>query len=344
MKILYGIQTTGSGHLSRALSVARALVAEGHQVDGLLSGPQAASHWDLSVFHQCREYPGLSFVMVDGKVSNLRTLKKLQLKRFIKDVKQLDLSFYDLVLNDFEPISAWAAKRQKVSSISLSNQASFKYPVPQVSAGIADKFVMKYFAPCKHYIGLGWHHFDSPILPPIVDTQALDLEVSEQQHVLVYLPYDEAKKLIQNFNQVPEIEFRLYGHFEQKDWQHNVTICPLSRDGFLKDLASCKGLITNAGFAAVSEAFYLGKKVLVNPIAGQFEQESNAKIIEQLGLGQAAEELSVEAIIHWYQSATIKPMKYPDVGSAFAQWLNDEDWQNPESLIRLAQNLWVQVK
>ncbi|NVJ65505.1 MAG: glycosyltransferase [Gammaproteobacteria bacterium] len=340
MKILYGIQTTGSGHLSRALSVAHELIQAGHQVDGLLSGPQAGSHWDLSIFDSCQQLPGLSFEMVDGKVSNLRTLKKLQLKRFIKDVKQLDLSGYDLVLNDFEPISAWAAKRQKITSISLSNQASFKYSVPQTEPSIADKFVMKYFAPCKHYIGLGWHHFNSPILPPIVDIKALELKTIDDDHVLAYLPYDEPQKTIAIFNQVPEVPFKLYGPFEQQDVFGNVTLCPLSRAGFLKGLASCKGLITNAGFASVSEAFYLGKKVLVNPIKGQFEQESNAKMIEALGLGKATEKLDSTAITDWYSSQAIAPMRYPNVAKTFAQWLERADWSSAQSLEALTQTLW----
>lgn len=341
MKILYGIQTTGSGHISRALCVAKALIAQGHEVDALLSGPPVGEHWDLSEFNQVNHHAGLTFVMDDGKVSTLKTIKSLKIGRFVKAVKNLDLSGYDLVLNDFEPISAWAAKRQKVTSISLSNQASFRYGIPKAKAKKTDRLVMKYFAPCAHEVGLGWHHFNHPILPPIVDPLLDTLKVSNKGFILGYLPYDLLEKTVEILQQVEQLKFRLYGPYPEREVMKNVELVPLSRSGFLTDLASCHGLITNAGFASVSEALYLGKKVLVNPIDGQFEQESNAKILDVLELGSSCEALDKSAILKWLHTEQINAQNYPNVAEQFATWIGEKKWSSQESLIELSKSLWV---
>lgn len=46
------------------------------------------------------------------------------------------------------------------------------------------------------------------------------------------------------------------------------------------DLTDCSGVIANAGFARSSESLYLGKKLLVKPLEGQLEQESNGLALE----------------------------------------------------------------
>ena len=52
---------------------------------------------------------------------------------------------------------------------------------------------------------------------------------------------------------------------------------PISRPRFMADLARCAGVIANAGFTLTSECLHLGIAVLVRPIHGQLEQESNAR-------------------------------------------------------------------
>ena len=55
-----------------------------------------------------------------------KTALSNNLVQFCKEVKQLDLSSYDLVLNDFEPVTAWAAKQQNKPSIGISHQNAFR--------------------------------------------------------------------------------------------------------------------------------------------------------------------------------------------------------------------------
>ena len=67
--------------------------------------------------------------------------------QFFKDIK-FDVSDYDLVISDFEPISAWSAKKSRITSVGFGNQYSFvskKLPRPSIKDKISEKFLIKLF-------------------------------------------------------------------------------------------------------------------------------------------------------------------------------------------------------
>ena len=98
-------------------------------------------------------FPRADIFTHKGRVDPWKTISQNSPIQAYRDIKQLDLSQYDLVLNDFEPITAWAAKQQRIKSISISHQAAFQYHVPQSGKGLTDRLIMKYFAPCEISLG-----------------------------------------------------------------------------------------------------------------------------------------------------------------------------------------------
>ncbi len=66
----------------------------------------------------------------------------------------------------------------------------------------------------------------------------------------------------------------------------NIEFKPPSHAGFQFDLNQCLGVVANGGFELPSEALTLGKKLLLKPLEGQFEQQSNVATLEALGLAQ----------------------------------------------------------
>ena len=64
---------------------------------------------------------------------------------------------------------------------------------------------MKHFAPVSRGVGLHWHHFDHPILPPIVDVEADDDRYIDRSKVVVYLPFEDPKQIIELPAQMPGI-------------------------------------------------------------------------------------------------------------------------------------------
>ena len=133
MKILFAIQATGNGHISRAREIVPLLQQYGH-VDLLISGNQADVSLEQSLTYR---FHGFSFIFgKTGGVNNWKTYRNMNLFRLRKDMSSLPLKKYDLIVNDFEPVTAWACKLQGVSSVSLSHQASFiskRTPRPSTS-------------------------------------------------------------------------------------------------------------------------------------------------------------------------------------------------------------------
>ena len=50
MKILYGVQATGNGHISRSREVIRQLKDMGHDVQVILSGRDPSLLWEMETF------------------------------------------------------------------------------------------------------------------------------------------------------------------------------------------------------------------------------------------------------------------------------------------------------
>lgn len=339
MKILYGVQGTGNGHIARARAMAKSLANEGLDVDYLFTGRDKQQYFSMERFGDYQTRTGLTFATHKGKVDMGKTMMTNNLWTFWRDVSQLDLSQYDLLLNDFEPVSAWAARRQKVPSISISHQNAFRYSVPIKGANWLDKLVIEHFAPAKHHIGLHWYHFDQPILPPIIHTE--NGYSAEEDYVLVYLPFESLSDITDLLLRFSNQKFVCY-HPEITDTQvlANVHCFPLGLASFQAHLQRCKGVIANGGFELPSEALTLGKKLLLKPLSGQFEQISNAATLEGLGLASCMDILDASAVRRWLDEGSAESVRYPDVAAAIASWIKQGNWED-HSVLRAS--LWDKV-
>ena len=121
MKILYAIQGTGNGHISRARDIIPVLLQMG-ELDILISGTEAEVELPYPIKFR---FKGLSFVFgKKGGIDLMATYKKGNLKRLYTEIRSLPIENYDIVINDFEPVSAWACKLKQKECIGLSHQAA----------------------------------------------------------------------------------------------------------------------------------------------------------------------------------------------------------------------------
>lgn len=284
MKVLYAIQATGNGHVSRANEIIPMLEKK-CDLDILISGTQA----DVGLNHIVKfKQKGFSFIFgKKGGVDVYKTFKQFKSKRFIKEIKALPVENYDLVINDFEPTSAWACKIKNVPCISMSHQYAVTHPASPKPAK-SDPFawmVLKYYAPCKVGVGFHFKSFAKGVFTPVIRKAIRNAAISNEGHYTVYLPAYDDKKLISFLSKFKNVQWQIFSkHTTKKYADHNCLVQPVNAEAFTESFISCEGILCGAGFETPAEALFMGKKLLVIPMKGQFEQHCNAAGAAELGV------------------------------------------------------------
>lgn len=313
MKILFGIQATGNGHISRSTEIYKLLKQhpEITQLDVLISGGKAQMSLPFEVNY---EYKGLSFYYgKKGKISVLKSIGKANFLSILIALWKVPFKKYDLIISDFEPITLWGAKIAGVKRVGIGNMYSMtskKFPKTK-GAGLT-KLIAKMMCPTKNKIGMHFRKFDDFIYYPVIREDIREAIPFTRNFTLVYLNSYSDAELLKCFTQFPlrHHKFVIYSKTEKEEKRvENCIIRPLNNETFTQDITSCSGVITAAGFQTISEALYLGKKLFVIPIKKQSEQLSNAKVLAEMGVDTATE-LSVPAIAKWVNSENKVQIKF----------------------------------
>lgn len=307
----------------------------------LLSGPPPAPHWLERIAPPRRSRPGLTFATRRGRIAYLATVGESRPLRFLKDTVALNTRPYDLVVSDYEPITAWAARRQGVAAIGIGHLYAFAWPtVPRARGNPLTHAVMDCFAPVARPVGAHWSPFDAPLVPPFVapEARAVSRATVEEDLCVVYPGFESLPQVVALLRRFGSTRFHVYGRVAEPYTEGNVSVRPVSRDHFLADLARCRGVIANAGFTLASECLHLGISLLVKPVHGQLEQESNAVALEQLGLAATSRDLDAADVAAWLAEPPPVPQNYPDVTGALLDWLAAGA---NESVAALSARLWA---
>lgn len=341
MKVLYGIQGTGNGHITRARVMANAFATRNDvHVDYLFSGREPNKYFDMEIFGDYQTRTGLTFVSQNGAISHWKTIASAKPLTLIRDINRLDLSGYDLVLNDFEPISAWAAQKQNIPSISISHQAAFMHAVPKQGDTFIDRMIMANFAPTKIRLGVHWYHFGHDIMPPFIEDKLSQTGIGE--HFLVYLPFENLNEIRALLEPLSEHNFVCFHPDVSDDADEgNIKWRKTSKKDFHTALHFANGVIANGGFELSSECLQLGKKLLIKPLNGQFEQLSNALTLRQLGLCSTMETLDTDEVEAWLGASSSEPIRFPSDPNVLIDWLVARQWNNTREI---CERLWTMVK
>jgi uncharacterized protein (TIGR00661 family) len=341
MKILYGVQGTGNGHISRARALNKELKALGASIDFIFSGRDSNHYFGLDEFTHHRLQHGLQLAYAQGKVDILQTWHKNNLALLYSEINSIDTRDYDLVISDFEPITAWAAKLQHQRCITLGHQYAFLHNIPTASDSVLSRQLIRSVAPSPLALGLHWHHFNQPILPPII--QNLTSISKECGYYLVYLPFEDRQDIIDLLEPIDSETFVCFGPYEQVEKVGNILFRPCSAEEFHPTLRGARGVICNAGFELVSESLQLGIKILVKPLRGQMEQVSNGRGLIELGLGLTMPTLNRKHVQYWLNNFQPRQVIYPNVAKSIAQWMVSGAYKATNSqkeIATLAEKLW----
>ncbi len=335
MKLLYGVQATGQGHISRARAMANVFKQRDDiDVTWLFSGRSESRLFDMEPFENYIHRRGLSFTTSNGGIDHFATVLDNNFFRFVYDVYKLDVSEYDAIVTDFEPVTAWAGRRQGKPTIGIGHQYAFKGNTPCTGDSIISRAIMRWFAPVSIPLGLHWLPYNNSILPPILDLPALEL--ATEPYFLVYLPFEDQGEVTEWLNHMPGYEFVQYAAGLEPKRQGNVQRRPASIESFKQHLFRARGVICNSGFELISECIQLNKPVLTKPVTGQFEQLSNALALEEAHMATVCHTLDTSTLEAWLESPPEgRPLHYPDVPAALAAWLAAGEFRQTTTLGRL---------
>jgi uncharacterized protein (TIGR00661 family) len=337
MKILYAIQGTGNGHISRARDIIPLLQSR-CETDVLVSGYQADVKLPYDVKYRLR---GLSFIFgKKGGVDVWNTYVRANIKHLLKEINSLPVKDYDFVINDFEPVSAWASYLNKVPCISMSHQSALLHknvPKPK-SNDVFGKFILRNYAPSSIRFGLHFSRYATHIFTPVIRKEVRDLIKEERDHYTVYLPAYDDDKLIKYFKQLDEVRWQIFSkHIKKIYIDQNVEIYPITNDSFLQSIGSCTGVLCGAGFETPAEALYLGKKLLVIPMSNQYEQQCNAAALKSMGIPVVGKLKTkhMDKISDWIASDYKIEISYPDITEKIVKSIFELHVQNV-----LKENKW----
>lgn len=298
-RIWYSVMGEGYGHSTRSAEIIKKL-KEKHTV--MITG------FDKSYFYLKKIFPktthkieGPNFVHKENEIDIkgtviefIKTLPANSQKNMIHILRIINKFKPDLIISDFEPASHYFAYFLGIPLISLDNMNVLsRCKVKVKTEDILDYYsavsVINLFNPRSDY-HLIFTLKDFPkkdknveLFPPVLRNEILSTKPNKKDFILVYQTSKTNIRLIENLKKLNN-KFVFYGMNASKT-EKNILFKKFSKNGFIRDLADCKGVIMTGGFTTISEAIYFKKPMLIIPSENQYEQKFNGDTIEEMGIG-----------------------------------------------------------
>ncbi|WP_462316899.1 glycosyltransferase family protein [Marinilabilia sp.] len=314
MKILYAIQGTGNGHIARAIDLIPEFGKYG-EVDVLLSGQHSELQLPFDIKYRMQGFG--FFFGTKGGIDVKNTWKKNSIGRFFKEVAKLPVEKYDLVISDFEPVSAWACRLKGKKCFGMSHQSSVidsAAPQPKQSKWWG-KGILKHYAPVTDYVGFHFKALNDQISTPVIRQSVRQLAPENKGHYTVYLPAYSDIQIISVLSEIREIKWEVFSKHAKVPYSFNhISVKPVDSSAFVKSMAGSHGVLCNAGFETPAEALFLKKKLCVVPMKNQYEQSCNAAMLEEMGVPVLRRFSSVELPVlkDWILMGEKVEVNYPD--------------------------------
>ncbi|KQK24241.1 glycosyl transferase [Chryseobacterium aquaticum] len=310
MKVLYAFQGTGNGHVARAQEIIP-ILKKYASVDTLISGHQSQLKTDFPIDFKHR---GVSLLYnKTGGISYRKILFENNFFKAFNEIRQIKLDQYDLIINDYEPLTAWACKFRDIKMLELSHQASMSFketPKPD-KKDFFGELILNHYCPSKDKIGFHFENYHPQIKKPVIRRKIRNLNPVKKGFYVVYLPSFSDENITKVLSQIA-VEWKVFSKYTKIHQQiNNVEISPIDETYFLECFESCDGILCNAGFEGPAEALFMNKKLFVIPIHNQYEQECNACALDKIGIPNS-KILGVEEIKNWVNSDIYFKANYPD--------------------------------
>jgi uncharacterized protein (TIGR00661 family) len=349
MQFIFIVQGEGRGHMTQAIAFSKMLEESGHQLAAVILGkskrraiPEFFSREIKAPIHLV-ESPNFEADKSEKRIlignTILSNLKRIPI--FWRSLNQIHtviqtekpdviLNFYDLLGGFysvlFQPKAAyWVIGHQYLighPDFSFAPSKGFQKQLFQLNTWMtawrADERLALTFRPMK-----ADPNSKVRIVPPLLRREIKELNPQTGDFFLTYMVNCGYGEEIISFAKAnPNLNIKAYwdkkGARETENPLPNLSFHQIHDRHFLQDMAACKGLVCTAGFESICEAMYLGKPVMVIPVAGQYEQACNALDMEAAGAGIKSENFDFG---YFDQTlSTLNPVEQP-----FKNWVKTWD-------------------
>ncbi len=324
MKFLFIVQGEGRGHMTQAIALEHLLVEQGHQVVAVCIGKSERRRIPEFVYEKINapiitfESPNFQTDKGQKKILLGKTLAYnfLKINRFLKSLRAIHqivkteqadviINFYDLLGGLYNCFYKKDSKFWVVGHQYLIDHPEFLFaPSKRLerSLFILNTKLTALFA--DKILALSFRHLESQnpklfILPPLLRKELFKLDVRQGHFILTYMVNSGyGEEVIEFAKNNPQMTIEAFwDNINAQKIEHplpNLIFHQIDDQLFLKKMASCRGLLSTAGFESICEAMYLNKPVMMVPVAGQYEQACNALDAVASGAGIIHHEFNFE--------------------------------------------------
>lgn len=323
MRVLFIVQGEGRGHMTQALAMEQMLHRAGHEVVAIAIG--TSKRRELPAYFKARataqvhriqspnfyyDKKSRSIHLWKTAIYNLLALPKYahelkKLHRLVKDTQpHIILNFYDLMGGAY-----FALFNPEVKRISVAHQYLARHPdFPFANHSTLQKRLFQFtnFTTSLNshsVIALSFRDYPTAekrltIAPPLLRSEIFELEPYMGDYLLAYVVNKGyAQDLIQWQNKNRKVKIHCFwdnkDHGDEWSPRPGLTFHYINDQKFLTLMAGCMGYVSTAGFESICEAMYLGKPVMMVPVAQQYEQACNALDAVMAGAGISSDRFNL---------------------------------------------------
>jgi len=294
MKILFGVQTEGNGHITQAIATKQYLQSQGIEVTTAFAAKKkrGLSKYFTDEFNVI-EYDGFDFVFDnDGRVVIWKTIVKntFELPRlivsFIKICSIIQKEKPDVIFNYYEPLVGLTALFFKnIKYVSFGHQYAMNSVIyPRIDGYIVQKLFLsiinKITSIRAKIVALSYYEFNDDTMivsPPMLRSESYSVSDKQEDFVLVYLMNEDMlPQLISQAKKYPDINIHCFTKLtKQYDELPNLKLFNLDGKLFQEKMKVCKAVVCSGGFETSAEAIYQNKPLLMIPMPNHYEQHAN---------------------------------------------------------------------
>jgi len=336
MKIMFTVQGDGRGHMTQAIAAAQMLERHGHEIVAVTVGTNPSR--TVPEFFK-REFagrlkpiasPGFCF-KGGGGVATLATLRQAgsgvaHYRKSLATIgRTIERTQPDLLVNFLEPLTGVfnVLRPHRVPVISVGHQFMLSHPeFVRCNKFAFQQWTMRKYVDltgaCSTKLALSFYPAEAIparrllVCPPLLRADLFDLqpEVPGKFLLAYVLNQGYTEDILRWHAAFPDVELHCFCEKPKVEpvWRYDANLFFHKLDGakFLKMMAASRGVACTAGFESLNEAAWLGKRLLVVPVANHVEQHLNALDAQKAGLALAADSFDLTPLLRSWKTGNLR--------------------------------------